>query len=137
MLKKQKTLWMETKLKWINKAIFLVVVFLALSINGYAEITKLLANKVADELVTKLNADKDIALIAIEHSKKIEINGTIFNHVTLGEDSILIGNGRVRIMGFDTLINENLTLSDMDKLFPIITGTRVLSSVKIEDDNSK
>lgn len=137
MLKKQKTLWMETKLKWINKAIFLVVVFLALSINGYAEITKLLANKVADELVTKLNADKDIALIAIEHSKKIEINGTIFNHVTLGEDSILIGNGRVRIMGFDTLIDENLTLSDMDKLFPIITGTRVLSSVKIEDDNSK
>lgn len=125
MLKKQKTLWMETKVKWINKAIFLVVVFLGLSINGYAEITKLLANKVADKLVALINADKEVALAAIEHSKKIEINGTVFNHVTYGEDSILIGNGR--IMFFDTLIDKNLTLSDLDKLFPIISDGSTLS----------
>jgi len=131
---------METKVKWINKAIFLVVVFLGLSINGYAEITKLLANKVFDELVAKLNADKDVALAAIEHSKKIEINGTVFHHVTLGEDSILIGNGRFRIMDFDTLIDGNLTLSDMNKLLlsPISTESGVVvASFNIEDNNSK
>ncbi len=59
----------------------------------------IIADKVAEILVAKVNADKETALEAVKNSPKITIDGDIFNKVTIGEDVILVGNAGIFLLG--------------------------------------
>ncbi len=56
-------------------------------------------DKVAEILVAKVNADKEVALEAVSSSPKITIDGDIFNKVTIGENVVLVGNGGIFLLG--------------------------------------
>ena len=120
-------------MKWITKTIFLVVVFLGLSIQGYAETSRSLINEMVKQLVEKLNADEEVALAAIKYSKKIVLNGIVFNHVVIGEDSVLLGNGIIVCLD-DISIDANLTLIDIENLCPIISEFGLASQKNMDGD---
>jgi len=58
-----------------------------------------LSDKVAEILVAKVDADKEVALEAVKNSPKITIDGDIFNKVTIGENVILVGNAGIFLLG--------------------------------------
>ena len=82
----------------MKKFLFGVVILLGLSVQSYA-LSDAVINKVGDILVAKVNADKEVALAAIRNSPKITIDGSVYNHVVIGENAVLIGNGGVLLLG--------------------------------------
>ncbi len=58
-----------------------------------------IADKVAEVLVAKIDADKEVALEAVKRAPKITIDGAIFNKVTIGEDVVLVGNAGIFLLG--------------------------------------
>ena len=82
----------------MKKFLFGIILLFGLNVQSYA-MSDALLNKVADILVAKIEADKEVAIAAIQNSPKITIDGKVYNHVIIGEDAILIGNGGVLLLG--------------------------------------
>ena len=105
--------------------LFGIVVLLGLSVQSYA-MSDALINKVGDILVAKINADKEVALAAIKNSPKITIDGKVYNHVVIGEDAVLIGNGGVLLLG-DVEIGDITNEVELQKNSTVIGNVGVVA----------
>ena len=82
----------------MKKFLFSVLVVLGCASQSYA-LSGAIADKVAEVLVAKVNADKEVAIAAVKNSPKITIDGDIYNKVTIGEDVVLVGNAGIFLLG--------------------------------------
>jgi len=108
----------------MNRILFGMFVVLGLSTQSYA-MSDAIMNKVADILVTKINADKEVALKALASSPKITIDGEVFNHVTIGEDAVVIGNAGVLLLG-DVEIGSITNIVELKKNSVVIGNAGIV-----------
>ena len=83
----------------MRKIIFGAIVSLGLTMQSYAGVPEVIAGKVADILTAKINADKEVAIEALKSASTITIDGELYNHVTIGERVVMIGNTGVVLLG--------------------------------------
>ena len=82
----------------MKRLFFSVLVILSCTSQSYA-FSDAVVNKIAEVLVEKINADKEVAIAAIKQSPSITIDGKVFNKVTIGEDVLLVGNAGIFLLG--------------------------------------
>jgi hypothetical protein len=75
------------------------IISIGLTIQSYAGVPEVIAGKVADILTAKINADKDVAIEALKSASTITIDGEVYNHITIGERVVMIGNTGVVLLG--------------------------------------
>jgi len=110
----------------MKKILLSVIVSLGLTVQSYAGVPEVIAGKVADILTAKINADKDVAIEALKSASTITIDGEVYNHVTIGERVIMIGNTGVVLLG-DVSIGSIKNIVDIKKDAVVIGNVGVIA----------
>jgi len=110
----------------MRKIIFGVILSLGLTMQSYAGVPEVIAGKVADILTAKINADKDVAIEALKNASTITIDGEVYNHITIGERVVMIGNSGVVLLG-DINIGSVKNIVDIEKDAVVIGNVGVIA----------
>ncbi|HIP26595.1 MAG TPA: hypothetical protein EYG80_02950 [Flavobacteriaceae bacterium] len=123
----------------MNKVIFSGVVLCGLTVYSYAGLPEVIADKVADLLTTKINADKEVSIEALKNSLTITIDGELYNYVTINaynhvlsdERVVMVGNAGVVLLG-DKNISSMKDIVDIKKKLSllVIMGFTSIAIVK-------
>jgi hypothetical protein len=102
------------------------IISIGLTIQSYAGVPEVIAGKVADILTAKINADKDVAIEALKSASTITIDGEVYNHITIGERVVMIGNTGVVLLG-DVNIGSIKNIVDIKKDAVVIGNVGVIA----------
>jgi len=120
----------------MNKIIFGGMFLLGVSIYSYAGLAEPIVEKVADILIAKINADKDVAIEALKNASTITIDGEIYHHITIGERVVIISNSGGILLG-DVNIGSITNIVDIKKDAVVLNSSDGLLVMGYDSENNR